>query len=58
MNDTQLRSVNALVNNYHDDVASIGEEIIDKQPKAALSLIDSLISKLKHLKINLRRDEI
>ena len=58
MTDVQLKSVNSLTNEYHNDVANIGEEIIDRNTPAAITLIDSLIGKLKHLKINLRRDEI
>lgn len=58
MTETQLKSVNSLINDYHNDVANIGEEIIDKETNKALTLIDALIAKLKHLKLNLRRDEI
>lgn len=58
MTETQLKSVNAITNDYHDDVANIGEEIIDREYKRAITIIDSLIGKLKHLKINLRKDEI
>lgn len=58
MNETQLRSINSITNELHDDVANIGEEVIDREIPKAISLIDSLIGKLKHLKFNLRRDEI
>lgn len=43
---------------YHFDIANLGEELVDQDVKAASKIIDELIVKLKHLKQNLKTDEI
>lgn len=58
MNNKQLTAINSITDEMHQDVANINEELVDKRPKAVLKLIDELIGKLRHLKANLKRDEI
>jgi hypothetical protein len=58
MNQAQLTAINAITSDLHDDVANIGEEVIDGCNPVAMDLIETLIEKLRHLKRNLRKDEI
>ena len=58
MTKSELTTINSITGEMYSDIADIGEEIIDRNPPAALKIIDELIGKLKHLKANLRRDEI
>lgn len=58
MTERRLTTINSLTNEYHDDVANLGEELVDQNPKEAIKIIDSLTTKLRHLKQNLKNDEI
>lgn len=58
MQEAQLASINALVNEIYDDVDSLSEELVDDNPKEANRFIDELLKKLKHLKSNITHDEV
>lgn len=58
MDQKNLDFINATTSDFHDDVAAINEEFVDGNKKLTIQIIDGLIEKLKHLKTNLRKDEV
>tara|TARA_R110000851_G_scaffold27764_4_gene77863 strand:+ start:4079 stop:4276 length:198 start_codon:yes stop_codon:yes gene_type:complete len=46
----RIQVINAQTSDIHDDVANLNEELVDKNSKESLELIDSIRTKLNILK--------
>lgn len=58
MDGKKLEGINAIIGEFYDDISSLSEELVDDNLKEADVIIDNLIKKLKHLKTNIKDDEI
>ena len=53
MDEKILNRINTLTNDFHDDAASINEELVDQDYHECVKIIDSLQKKLRNLKRDL-----
>ncbi len=58
MDKNKVASINNITKNLHDETDKIYENLIDEDIKEASKSVDTMLESLKHLKTNLKTDEI
>lgn len=58
MDKNRVSSINNVTNNLHDETDKIYESLMDEDFDEASKSIDTMVESLKHLKTNLKEDEI
>lgn len=58
MDVNKINSISKITNNLHDEIDAIYEGLMDEDFKETSQAIDTVIESLKHLKTNLKEDEI
>ena len=58
MDRNKVKSITNIADNLHEEINSIYEALIDNELKDAETAINRMIESLKHLKTNLKEDEI
>tara|TARA_B110000259_G_scaffold187456_1_gene241739 strand:- start:349 stop:525 length:177 start_codon:yes stop_codon:yes gene_type:complete len=58
MDANKVKSINNITGNLHDEVDKIYENLMDEDTADTGKAIDSMVESLKHLKTNLKRDDI
>ena len=58
MDKNRVGSINNITNNLHDETDKIYESLMDEDFNEASKSIDTMVESLKHLKTNLKKDEI
>jgi hypothetical protein len=54
----RVKAISKLTEELHENVASIYEDLVDEEYTSAEATVEETIERLKHLKINIRKDEI
>ena len=58
MDKNKIRSICNITNNLHDETDKVYESLMDGEVKEASDAIDTMMESLKHLKENLRKDDV
>ena len=58
MDVNKIKSINNITGNLHDEVDKIYENLMDEDTVDTNKTIDSMVESLKHLKTNLKTDDI
>lgn len=58
MDKNRVSSINNITSNLHDETNKIYENLMDGDLKEASKSVDTMMESLKHLKTNLKTDEI
>lgn len=58
MDKNKVNSINNITKNLHDETNKIYENLMDEDVKEASKSVDNMLESLKHLKTNLKTDEI
>tara|TARA_R110000782_G_scaffold12246_5_gene36994 strand:+ start:1606 stop:1782 length:177 start_codon:yes stop_codon:yes gene_type:complete len=58
MDANKVKSINNITGNLHDEVDKIYENLMDEDTADTGKAIDSMVESLKHLKTNLKTDDI
>jgi hypothetical protein len=58
MDGNKVKSINNITGNLHDEVDKIYENLMDEDTANTSKSIDSMVESLKHLKTNLKTDDI
>lgn len=58
MDKNKIRSICNITNNLHDETDKVYESLMDGEVKEASKAIDTMMESLKHLKENLRKDDV
>jgi hypothetical protein len=58
MDANKIKSINSITGSLHDEVDKIYEDLMDESTADTSKSIDSMVESLKHLKHNLKTDDI
>lgn len=58
MDKNKVKSISRITSNLHDETDSIYEALMDNDLKDAGTAIDNMVETLKHLKSNLKENEV
>lgn len=58
MDRNKVKSIVSITDALHDETTKIYESLMDNELQEASDSIDAMIESLKHLKTNLKEDEI
>jgi len=58
MDKNKVNSINSITNGLHDETNKIYESLMDEDFDEASKSIDTMVESLKHLKTNLKDNEV
>jgi hypothetical protein len=58
MDANKVKSINNITGDLHDEIDKIYENLMDEDTADTKKTIDSMVESLKHLKHNLKTDDI